>query len=189
MGMLQTDEQRESRVAKCDRCGDLGLWMAPNGDVLPCPVIQMRKPHAEVNLAAQIVARSIEVLKAKKRPVHHVEFDVARCLTHFTCDMPCDRELLLRNYFGWQGSTSGNLRRFHHVIEDLRKEWLLPVASRKDGGYWISTDVDDFQEWVREATSAPKTQLTTVHRLAKAHFPLFAGQLELEFADALKEAA
>ena len=76
------------------------------------------------------------------------------------------------------------------MIEDLRSEWLLPVGARKDdpSGYWIITDAADFAEWFTRSKSSPLTQLTTIHRVARRHFPTFAGQIELDF-NQLKEAA
>jgi hypothetical protein len=198
MAMLPLDDStptyprpdRRTPIAKCDRCGDLGLWMTPQGDIQICPVIQLKKEHVELNVAARMIGDAIARLKTISRAVHPVEFDVVRCLSHFTSDNPCSRDLLITNYFGWHASAAGNLRRFHHLIEDLRREWLLPVASRKDtpAGYWIATDAEDFHEWVRRSKAAPITQLTTIHRLAKQHFKPLADQLELEF-DAIKEAA
>ncbi len=57
------------------------------------------------------------------------------------------------------------------------------VGSRKQepSGYWIITDLEDFKEWFDRVKAAPITQLTTIHRVAKANFPVFAEQIEMDF--------
>jgi hypothetical protein len=82
---------------------------------------------------------------------------------------------------------ANQLRKFHAAIEELRRVWMLPIGSRKDSpaGYWIITDVKDFEEWINRSKSAPITQLTTIYKVAKRNFPIFAEQMELDiFNDA-----
>jgi hypothetical protein len=80
------------------------------------------------------------------------------------------------------------LRIFAFTIEELRHKWTLPVGGRKfrPSGYWIITDLEDCKAWLRQATSAPRTQLVTIWRAAKAAFPILAGQGEFEFMNGLE---
>lgn len=165
----------------CDRCGGYGIWLTPKGLIAECPNYQLRlNNHPAPGAAAQSVLTAGYKLAARLHTVLTQPFDIARALTRGTTTRPIDRDYLITKYVGTGG---GSLRRFHHVIEELRAVWHLPVASRKDTphGYWIATDVDDFREWVARAKSAPISQLSTIHAVAKANFPVFAEQLELEF--------
>jgi len=185
--LLLTDDTRHTTVlpgmsiTDCDRCKDLGIWITPQGRVAVCPNIEMGNRHVEPSEAAQAVKRATDRLQRNGGTVHQLSFDVARKLSYFTSEQPCDRDSLLNSHFGW--TSNNRLRRFHKVIEELRSDWLLPVASRKEdpAGYWISVDLDDFSEWVQRSKSAPITQLGTIYKLARATWPAFAEQIELEF--------
>ncbi|MEO8649161.1 MAG: hypothetical protein ABI539_08350 [Acidobacteriota bacterium] len=177
------DTARFGRYA-CDRCFDLGIWLTPRSGVEVCPNIRVGAPHAEPNEAAVMIRTAAEHLRENKQSVNTQTFDVARLLSKFTSADPCPRQHILKNFFSYLPMTEANqLRKFHAVVEDLRRNWALPVGSRKDApaGYWIITDLDDFKMWVERAKSAPLTQLTTIHRVAKRNFPVFAEQLEIEF--------
>lgn len=166
----------------CYRCGDSGLWLTPtDGRIGTCPVISLGQPHAELNAAARLIERAGRSLDFRKIKANPVAFDVARALVKFDCRTPCSREYLLDKYFGW--ASHNRLRKFHSVIEELRAVWLLPVVSRKGApsGYWISTDQKDFEAWVERASRAPRTQMTTIFRLAKANWPVYGEQIEMEF--------
>lgn len=116
-------------------------------------------------------------------------FDLAQALTHFTSESPCDTRLLLDYLFAdTRMSHHERLRKLAHLVEDLRRVWLLPVGSRRTApaGYWIITDLDDCMAWLRAASSAPKTQLATIWRSAKAAFPVLAGQGEFEFMNGVE---
>lgn len=167
-------------TARCRRCQGLGLWIEPSGSVVECPEIAIGNVHTDPNPAAAVIRRSIDRLRFNKIAVNALDFEVAKALIDYTSQKPCPRDVLLGKMFTW---TTAPLRQFHYRIEDLRRIWLLPVGSRKDppAGYWIITELEDFAEWVERSKSAPITQLTTIHRVAKANFPLFAEQLELDF--------
>ena len=127
-----------------------------------------------------MIERAIRELRVEKRPIDQHTFFVAQTLMPFTAERPCKRDWLIDKHFTFSASS---LRKFHDTIETLRKDWLLPVGSRKEspGGYWIITDAADFAAWFDRAKSAPITQLTTIYRNAKRNFPVFAEQMELEF--------
>lgn len=166
---------------RCHRCGDLGISIWPQGHVDICPAIKLGHSHAEPNAAARIIERCCRSMMFRGVPINPLSFDMARALSYRTTDDPAPRQTLLDRYFGW--ASHQRLRKFHYVIEELRSVWLLPVASRKGSphGYWIATCEADFKEWVERSKSAPIKQLTTIHKVARANFPLLAEQLEFEF--------
>ena len=168
----------------CTLCGNFGMWITPKGDVQPCPVIARGDRHAEPNAAAKLAARAIEIMQRNGQYIDCRQFDLVRELSEYTSENPCDRKKILSDRFSYLPMSEANqLRRFHYCIEELRREWLLPVGSRKEepSGYWIITDQADFEKWVRRTKSAPITQLSTIHKVAKRNFPIFAEQMELEF--------
>lgn len=164
----------------CDRCQNIGIRISPGGSFETCPAIQVGAPHPEPNPAGTVLRHFAGVLQRRGITPNSHAFDVARMLVRYTSTAPCPRDLLLETHFAW---TKNRLRKFHHCVEELRSLWLLPVGSRKEepSGYWIITEVDDFSAWVERAKSAPITQLSTIHRVARANFPIYAEQLELEF--------
>jgi hypothetical protein len=128
--------------------------------------------------------RATKRLSDMKIFVHTEAFDVARILTFFTTEKPCSRQKIFDVFYTDTNLTEANrLRKFHGIIEELRTVWLMPVGSRKPEpcGYWIITELEDFKAWYKGTTSAPITQLTTIHRVAKHNFPVFAEQIELDF--------
>lgn len=172
----------------CPRCQDLGVWIEPSGSVQPCPEISVGNPHSEPNAAAKAVQKAIELQRFHGSSVSTFDFEIARTLAGFTSEKPCPRDLLIERHFTW---TVSPLRKFHQHIENLRATWLLPVGSRKNDpcGYWIITELDDFSEWVERSKSAPIKQLSTIHRVARANFPVFAEQMEIEFSNDIQAPA
>lgn len=166
----------------CYECHDIGLQFLPNGMVTDCRRIQIGAPHKKADGAKAIVRRRVLDLRDRGIAVNSHLFDLAVTLSHVASETPADRDGLIDAHFKFAADHS-RLRLFHKAIEELRSIWLLPVGSRKDSpaGYWIMTEVGDFSAWVKRAKSAPITQLTTIHRVARANFPLFAEQLELDF--------
>jgi hypothetical protein len=168
----------------CHRCQDLGIWIAPQGDVQICPVIRTGGRHDDPSPAAQLVHRAVLSLRERNHIVNSQSFNLARVLTYYTSARPCPREDLIDMFFRYLPmSEKFTLRKFHEAIETLRRYWLLPVGSRKSEpcGYWIITDEADFKEWFERSKAAPITQLTTIYKVAKLNFPIFAEQMELEF--------
>lgn len=171
-----------SQPGRCSRCNTNGFWLTPMGIVTECPNWQLRyNDHPAPTPAAEAILRAGKRLQFAGLKANPVALDVARALTRGTTAEPVDRQTLLDRYFGW--AASQRLRKFHHVIEELRSVWLLPVGSRKSKphGYWLIVDEVDFREWVERTTSAPIKQLTTIHAVARANFPVFAEQLDFEF--------
>lgn len=168
----------------CDICLDLGLWLTPKGDVQICPVRARGDRHHEPNEAAGMIHRSVGDLKRSNTPIDSRLFEIAKMLTNFDSAAPCLRKNILDTFFDYLPMSPANqLRKFHASVEELRRIWLLPIGSRKDApsGYWIITDVEDFSAWIDRSKSAPITQLTTIYKVAKRNFPIFAEQMELDF--------
>lgn len=168
--------------SQCGRCHDLGLWLQPTGYMAVCPRLMMGDAHNTPNAAAEMVKRAGRLLEHRQIVANPHAFAVAKALTRYSHIDPCTRQVLLDKYFSWAVSYSIT-RELHRVIEELRSVWFLPVASRKKvpHGYWIATSQGDFEEWFRECTSAPKTQLKTIFRLAKANWPVYGEQIEMDF--------
>jgi len=172
----------EKYDGRCTRCGDHGFWLTPKGIVTECPNLQLKfNDHPAPNLAAEKVLLSGRRLAECGLVANPKALDVARMLTAFTGVDPCPRQQLINKYFGY--AAASKLREFHSTIEELRRVWLLPVASRKNlpAGYWIAVTQKDFAEWLERFLSSPRTQMVTGYRLAKVHWPVYAKQLELDF--------
>lgn len=165
-------------AAVCIVCNDTGVWMDPQGRIVSCPRIPL-DPHNQPGPAGEVFRRAARRV-ASHGQVNAKAFDLGRYLTRFTSEQPCERTRLITQHFSYSSSA---LRNLHSTVEELRRVWLLPVGSRKDApaGYWIISEMQDFAAWVERSKAAPITQLTTIHRVAKANFPVFAEQLEIEF--------
>lgn len=164
----------------CFACEDLGFIPGKIDAITGCWRNEAGAEHNAANAAARMIGRAVQMMPPGKIPVNAHTFSVAKALSRATSERPCNREEILKKYFGY---TNNPLRKFHYVIEELRKEWLLPVGSRKEApsGYWIITSEADFKKWFERSNSAPITQLTTNYKVAKRNFPIFAEQMELEF--------
>ncbi len=171
---------------RCFECNDLGLTLPDNGLPSVCWRIQAGAVHNEANAAAKMIEQALRQLSIEKVFIDRHLFDVAATLAHYTSEMPCKKERAIELHFNY---TAAALRVFHQSIETLRKVWLLPVASRKEppSGYWIATTSEEFEDYYERSKSAPITQLTTMHRLAKRNFPIFAEQMELDIFNNIEQ--
>lgn len=117
-------------------------------------------------------------LQKREKDIDANLFFLAQTLTPFTTTKPVPR-IYLQTWLKHEDE-----RRTKKLIERLRYEWLLPIGSRKHDpvGYWIITDAADFTQWQREFRRSSITQLTTLHRVARANFPELAGQTKMDFA-------
>lgn len=167
----------------CDRCFGIGLRISPQGRVEQCPTLQLRDPHRELSLEAARIVRAVEVLERQGIVADTVHFEVARTLAQFSSERPCSARELGDRLFSYVLSDEGRRRAVTASIRFLRDSWLLPIGSRKSAptGYWIITSEADFREWFERAKAEPVTQLSTIFRVAKANWPEFAEQIELDF--------
>lgn len=172
-------------VPRCFECADIGFTVAPDGVVSTCWRQRAGAQHNSPGEAALMLERAVHNLRARKVAVDQHLFDVAKTLCRYTSAKPCKGERLIETHFAYSPAAIRNLAA---AIETLRKVWRLPVGSRRGDptGYWMITDIDDFAEWVAAAKAAPITQLTTIHRVAKSNFPVFAKQMELDFVNELQ---
>lgn len=170
------------QVYGCPRCLDIGIRISPVGVFEPCPAIVLGQPHGDPSPAALMIQRAVT---RRGVPADSHLFDVARTLAVFSTTYPCSRFELIERHFSFVSGSEAQRRKVSAAIERLRDEWLLPVGSRKGhpSGYWIITDEDDFEAWYQAKKAQPLKELTTLHRLARVHWPIFAEQLELEFTD------
>ena len=173
------------KFERCFNCRDLGFIV--RSQVMPCWRLGSGVRHNRPNAAADMIRRAAanllpaELVTLANDHVMHL----LAALANATSEAPLRRDDILEKHFGYV-TPSARLRRFHYVVEDLRRVWLLPIGSRKDqpSGYWIVTDEADFKEWFERYRSAPLTQLTTLHHVARRNFPVFARQLEIDFKEA-----
>lgn len=167
----------------CDRCFNIGYRIHPRGGVEQCPVIQCSEPHPELTAAGLMIDRSIRLMLHRKLEVDQVHFDIARTLAGWSAEKPCTNDELVRRHFSWVDGTEAARRRVAKAIRFLREIWFLPVGSRKDkpSGYYICRDEPEFREYFERTKREPITELSTLHRLAAANWPVFAEQIELDF--------
>lgn len=164
----------------CSRCFDTGIILTSENIVKLCPL----EPYHDINDAAHNVRRAVLRIAEMQFWINPQAFDLARLMTNFSTENPCPRNEIFDTFYGdTLFSYQNQLRKFHSLIEELRTVWLLPIGSRKcePSGYWIITELDDYKLWFKRATSAPITQLSTIHKNARHNFPHFAEQMELEF--------
>lgn len=179
----------DQRPAHCDRCFNIGYRIRPTGGVEQCPVIQSREPHPEITATGKMIDRSIRLLLFRKLEVDQLHFDIARTIALWTPGSPCSNDELVRRHFSWvSGSTEARMKEAQrrHVakaIRFLREIWLLPVGSRKDkpSGYYICRTEAEFKEYFERTRREPVTELSMLHRMAAANWPVFAEQLEIDF--------
>ena len=172
-----------SEPQSCDLCFGIGLRISPSGRVEQCPALTLGQPHADLLPAAMMIQRAVTILRRRDSDLDSVHFDIARTLAKHSTDKPCSRYELIDRHFSYVPGREGQRRAVSNAIRYLRDICLLPVGSRKGdpSGYWIITDEADFRAWVDRVRSGPVTELTTIHRVAKANYPIFAEQLELDF--------
>jgi hypothetical protein len=171
----------------CEYCLDTSLYLNAGGWVNTCPR-QWHPDHPGPNAAAEMLFGTIRRQQTDAKKIAIDAFRLARLLTRYASDRPCPTDDVLRDLFSETAlDHTARLRKLHHLVEELRRVWMLPVGSRKEApsGYWIITDIEDCKRWLHHATSAPITQLATIWKAARAAFPVLAGQQEFSFMDQL----
>lgn len=169
-------------LAACDHCFGIGLRINPLGVVEQCPTLQMNMPHRDLSPAGSRIARAVELLTRQRIAVDAVLFDIARSLARYTTEAPCGSRELIERHFSYVTGDENRRRKVTNAIHDLQDIWLLPVGSRKEkpSGYWIITEENDFRSFIERVMREPVTRLATLHRLAKANWPEFAEQMEMD---------
>ena len=190
--MIHHDFERGIELFDCDQCFDTGVWLTPRKEIATCPQLILSSEHAARTGAANRFATAAQRYLDRGNKIGSESFTIGAILCSYSTDNPCPRDLLVEFLYGGTNlNDSYKLRKFHGIIELLRKQWLLPIGSRKHepSGYWMITSIDDYREWFGRVTSAPKTQLATIYRNAKANFPEFANQQELRLEENVDKAA
>lgn len=162
-----------SIAAECRACLDTGITLPPNYELGACAVCHTAtQTRAGSMLWDRFVYREV----ANKSLVP-MTIAIGRVLTHYRSEMPCPREAL-------EGYFDLSERMVKKRIEELRKEWLLPIGSRKDEphGYWFISTAAEFLEWHRRYRAQAMTEITTGYAVMRANFPELAGQGKFDFA-------
>jgi hypothetical protein len=150
----------------CTQCWDTGLAPKPS-DRGRCPACSTA-PRA-ANAAASLLARAIHRRLDAEQTIEERPFQLACLLTHFSTKRPIKRAPL-------QEMMELGEREFKKQIEILRRDWVLPIGSRKGtpNGYWIITSEADFQEWHRHFRRQALTEFATANQLMEQNFPALA---------------
>lgn len=166
----------------CDLCFGIGLRHRPTGGIEQCPALQFGLEHCDLSEEGKLIVRAVANLRARRLDVDPIHFDVARSLAQFSTTRPCSSRDLGERHFSYKAGEDRR-RLVTKAIRFLRDIWFLPVVARKDkpAGYWIAVTQNDFAAWVDEAKDEPITRLSTIMRLAKANYPVFAEQIEIDF--------
>lgn len=192
MGEIERLESKESTHARehapesmrpllnwrCYECLDTNIAITLLG-VTPCTSCTGARERR--NTAAWRLARCVFQRQERKQEIDLLVLNVARILTHFTSETPLSRELI-------EVHLRLSERYVKKIIEKLRKEWLLPVGSRKlqPSGYWIISSAAEFIEWHRHFRSQAISEFATAYHLLRHNFPELAGQESFDFINTVK---
>lgn len=165
--------------AKCFECLDTNLEITLYGvqACQACVGARESRSHAATMLA-RIAFRRVE----KGQPLDPMLIQIARILTFFTSEQPLPGAMI-------ETHLRLDYRTAKKMIETLRREYLLPIGSRKGdpNGYWIMTTAAEFIEWDRQFRSQAISLFATSYRLMRANFPHLAGQTSLDFTETVKQ--
>ncbi|HZT60980.1 MAG TPA: hypothetical protein VFA21_20415 [Pyrinomonadaceae bacterium] len=157
--------------AACTQChGSTVIWTMVGP--LPCNPCLARK----VTPAARLVADCVWMRVEKNQFLDTATVAVAQTLVHATYLQPFSGPALTE-YLGL------GEREFKGVVETIRRDWHLPLISRRQqrGGYWFAESADQFLAWLRQMRAQAVQELATAHGMMRAHYPLLAGQTNLDF--------
>lgn len=164
---------------KCFECLDTNLQIGLYG-VQACD--KCSGARLSRSNAATMLARVIFNRLERKQTVEPMLVQLARILTRFSSENPMPGAML-------EVHLRLDYRTAKSMIETLRRDYLLPIGSRKGqpNGYWIMTTATEFIEWDRQFRSSAISVFATSYRLMRANFPALAGQTSLDFTEAVKQ--
>lgn len=164
---------------RCFECVDTNLEITLYGVQACASCVGAREARSP---AASTLARVIFNRLERSLPVDPMLVQLGRILTRFSSDQPLPGEMI-------EVHLRLNYRTAKTMIETLRREYLLPIGSRKGqpNGYWIMTTAAEFIEWDRQFRSQAISLFATSYRLMRANFPALAGQTTLDFTDSVKQ--
>lgn len=166
----------------CEMCFGIGLRHKPTGGIEQCPALQLGSEHVDLSEEGKLIVRAVANLRLRKLDVDPVHFDIARSLAQFSTKRPCSSRDLGERHFSYKAGEDRR-RLVTKAVRFLREIWFLPVCSSKEkpAGYWIAVTQEDFAAWVDNKKCEPMTHLATIMRLAKANYPVYAEQIEIDF--------
>lgn len=168
-----TDWLLRATYYSCEECLDSGL-IVRNHQVATCDCDYEQTADTAVDQLQSVV---FERVAASKFINLHV-FLCARALVKSSVTKPVPLKLL-------ETHLQMSDRAIKGFIESLRREWLLPIGSRKEspsGYYWIRT-AEEMKDWLTAFISQPKSELHTAYKMVNANFPELAGQLNFDFTE------
>lgn len=176
-----------SSHSQCGYCFDTGVTVSCCDDIGDCGFCHA----ANLSQGGRMIFESVAYRTAKDLPLGGDQIRLARALAHFTGDGPISLKAL-QNWLGRPGDDGA--REIKRLIAELRREWLLPVGSRKGqpNGYWMIRTAGEFLDWHRRYRAQALTEITTGYAVMRANFPDLAGQGKFtfvaEFTNDLEEA-
>ncbi len=116
--------------------------------------------------AGRLLRRALRRRMRSNQAVEERAYRLACLLSHFTTTRPISRPPIQE----WLGVAE---REFKKQIEHLRRDWLLPIGSRKGrpNGYWIITNEADFLNWHDHFRRQALTEFSTAAELMRQNFP------------------
>jgi biotin operon repressor len=116
----------------------------------------------------------VSIRTEKKMEIDPRILNTARAIVTARTDQPISGytlQALLRE-------TERGVKKF---IETLRKEWVLPIGSTRELGYYWMLTAKDFLDWSRAYRAQAITSLATLYKMQRVNFPELAGQESLDF--------
>lgn len=109
---------------------------------------------------------------------------IASLLLEASTERPMTSDYLMTSVYEQLG-TRMNLRRFHNIIRNLRKNNRFPILSRrtKPAGYWWCNSLEEMNEFIDNFRSQAMDELHTLSRIVNKNYPALAGQMT--FSDLL----
>lgn len=176
----QTDTFR-FHPGDCYDCWDSTIVVTPFGPGKCITCLEKGNVSMPAQKLSEVVWRRIE----KKQLVDLRALNAARAIVTATVELPVSGPTL-------QGGLRESERGVKTCIEILRNEWVLPIGSTRQRGYYWMLVAKDFIDWARGYRAQAITSLVTLSKMQRANFPELAGQESLQFieqiTDELREA-
>ena len=181
--------------AKCQECEDTGWVKHPAGGMVRCGKCNPRRPAAtppergiiadsdlhsvkdelgDCKVLGKLVDSGVRIEKIPADELEPMEYEVALIIAGHEESKPVKiREIT--------DETGLDERSVKGICRTLRDKFLLPIgASRRPpaGIYWITTK-EGFLRYYETTRSQALSELVTLNKMAKRHFPELAGQLSI----------
>lgn len=173
---LVRQEQFRFHPGKCYDCWDSTIIITPYGPGKCITCLEHDNVSAPVHRLSEVVWRRLE----KKQLVDQRALNAARAIVTATVELPISGPTLM-------GLLRESERGVKTAVEILRNEWVLPIGSTRQRGYYWMLAAKDFIDWARAYRSQAITSLTTLARMQRVNFPELAGQESLEFINQVTE--